>query len=212
MWVALLWSACSEPIALPSSEPAPQTVAPGEILEVREKTVLWQGKEPGPPPPEVALTSAQCGEFLDGGPVKGPDCFTGVVACGQTIIGHTRGGVNRYDTRFWEAKQCWPGTVNHTSGDERVYRLSLPDGKVMATVTLDTPCADLDLMGFRYEGEGCPTVDHQVTQCESMRKPGTKREKVHLVSDRPSQWVLVVEGADDAEGAFGLTVQCGPWY
>ncbi|MBN2798836.1 MAG: hypothetical protein JXX28_06770 [Deltaproteobacteria bacterium] len=213
MWVFLpVLLGCSEPISLPSTTPAPETVAVGEKLEVREKRPLWQSKEPGPPPPEVALSAGQCNDFVDGGPVKGPDCVTDQIACGQTVIGHTRGGVDRFDTHFWEKKQCWPGTVNHNTGDERVYRLNLPDGKIMATATLDTPCADLDLMGFRWTGDTCPTVEHAVNQCESMRKPGKTREKIHMVSDRASQWFLVVEGADDQEGAFAITVQCGPWY
>lgn len=215
MLATLFLVGCDGPIALPSSDPIEDEALDPEAgakLQVREKRVIWQGKEPGPPPPAEAITGSQCDEITDGGPVKGPEpCVTDVISCDQTIIGHTKGGVDYFDTRFWEKKFCWPATENHNSGDERVYRLDLPDGKIMATVTLDTPCADLDMMGIRWEGGGCPTIDHQINQCESMRKNGTRRERINMVSDRESTWFIVVEGVRDEEGAFALTVQCGPW-
>ena len=50
----LLLAACDGPIALPSTDPIEKEAMdpePGEKLQVREKRVIWQGKEPGPPPP-----------------------------------------------------------------------------------------------------------------------------------------------------------------
>ena len=209
----LAFFGCNEPIALPSADPAPAEAADapaGKKLQVREKRVIWQGKEPGPPPPEPGITSSRCNDLRDGGEVNGPDCITDTIECGEVIIGHTRGGVDRFDTRFWEKNFCWPATENHNTGDERVYKLTLPEGKVMATVTLDTPCTDLDMMAFRYEGKGCPAGG--VKQCESMRKNGTRRERINLVSERESNWLIVVEGVDDNEGPFSVTVQCGDWF
>lgn len=204
-------TACNQPPSLPSPEPPPTEVEPGTRMEVRERIPLWRSNS-GPPPPEAGITGGQCNDMLDGGPVNGPDCVTDTLECGQTIVGHTRGGVDRFSTAFWEQKFCWPATEDHDGGDERVYRLMMPEGRVKATITLDTPCADLDLMAFPWQGETCPTLSQRITKCESMRKAGTRREQIQAVSSNGSPWLLVVEGIGDEEGAFSLTVQCGDWY
>ncbi len=168
---------------------------------------------PAPPvapgEPQAALTSELCTDLEEGGPVAGPDCITATIACGDTVIGHTIGGTERFDTQFYERHHCTPATSRHDGGDERVYLLEMPPGPMRATVYLDTPCADLDLAAMRViDAATCPTIDTMVKQCDMWPKKGTRREKVELSSNEGATWLLVIEGKADAEGAFGLTVEC----
>ncbi|MBX2800251.1 MAG: hypothetical protein KTR31_21405 [Myxococcales bacterium] len=195
---------------LPSEEGAfDGDIEPNLKMKVRERRHVLPGMSSTPPPPEEAVTSGQCGDLTDGGPVAGPDCVTATISCGETVIGHTRGGVDQFDTAFWEKKFCWPATVPHDSGDERVYRLEMPDGEWRAYVWLDTPCADLDMMAALHTGDTCPTLGHNVRRCESgLQKGSGQREMMELVHQGKATWYIVVEGSGDDEGAFALHVQC----
>lgn len=184
-----------------------------EVEVVVPKVIRPPGVMPaapvGPDDPSPVINPSNCTDLPDGGPVAGPACITAAVSCGDTVAGHTKGGTSTFDTRFYEAKYCTPATTDHDSGDERVYALTMPAGDHRAIVYLDSPCADLDLAAVRVPGfDVCPTVATDVPQCEMWPKPGTQREKVELVSQGPSTWLLVVEGKGEAEGAFGLTVRC----
>ncbi|MEQ1504920.1 MAG: hypothetical protein ABMB14_21995, partial [Myxococcota bacterium] len=159
--------------------------------------------------PSPAILAANCGDVDDGGPVAGPDCVTATIRCGETVVGHTRGGVSRFDSRFYEKTFCTPATTNHDSGDERVYLLELPAGDRTVDLWLDTPCADLDLAAIRVtDPSRCPTNDDPVPQCDMWPNDGTAREHVRITSQVATHWLVVVEGKGDAEGAFGLTVAC----
>jgi len=112
-------------------------------------------------------------------------------------------------TRWYERSHCTPATTNHDGGDERIYRLEIPDGEWHVDVWLDTPCADLDLAAFLWnDTTRCPTGT--VDRCDMWPKPGTEREYLQIVSQRKSNWLLVVEGKDSEEGPFALHVQCKP--
>ncbi len=171
---------------------------------------ILPGTDTSLPPPEWAVTSKNCEDLADGGPVGGPGCVTADVSCGETIIGHTVGGVRRFDSKFYEKKFCWPFTVNHDGGEERVYRLVMPEGEWKAFVTLDTPCANLDLFAVKWEGEECPTMSSNVARCEANLDVKTDREFVELVHQGQATWLLVVEGRGEEEGPFALHVQCRP--
>jgi len=190
-----------------SSEP----LTPGQTFKAKEKTLILPGKTTGPPPPAEGITRRQCGDLSDGGPVNGPGCITAEIECGQTIIGHTRGGVDKFNTRFYEKHFCTPATTNHNGGDERVYLLRSPEGRKRLWVTLDTPCADLDLAVIKFAGGDCPSIDDNVQDCEMWPKPGHKREVVDETSTGEDDYYVVVEGKDEEEGAFAITVQCVDW-
>lgn len=202
---------CEFGLTLPSNEPGHEgKLKPSLRFKARNRVPILPGTISGPPPPEAGITKSQCKDLEDGGPVEGPGCITGRISCGETVIGHTIGGVRRFDTRFYERAFCTPALTNHDGGDERIYRLDMPDGPWTAVVTLDTPCADLDLAAIRWDGDDCPTPSHIIHQCEMWPKDGTAREQVRLASTSQSSWFLVVEGKDEHEGAFALTVQCFP--
>ena len=158
--------------------------------------------------PEPAITADACDDMNAGGGTDG--CITGEITCDQVLIGHTLGGVKRFDTAFYRHYMCWPNTVEHDGGDERVYKLTLPPGEWKATVTLDSPCANLDLMAFEWSGKTCPPEGALIDRCEANLYPGKKREFVEIVTQgtKEASWYVVVEGADDEEGVFALQVAC----
>ncbi len=177
----------------------------------KERVYLLPGSDSRPPVPEWVVHKEQCDDLENGGGNKGPDCITDVITCGETIVGHTRGGVQRFDSKFYEKAFCTPYTTNHDGGDERVYQLTFPEGDWKAFVYLDTPCADLDMAGIRWSGDTCPTKQHIIPQCEMWPDAyGGGREYMELVSQKESTWLIVVEGKGDDEGAFALHVQCRP--
>lgn len=165
----------------------------------------------GPPLPEPVIDADQCGDLEDGGPTK-DSCITAEIGCDEMIIGHTLGGVDRYDSDFYDDQFCWPATMDHDGGDERIYRLEMPPGEWRAFVTLQTPCADLTLVGIRHDQKSCPTARNQIRQCEMRPQDNYLPERLELVSQTPENrnaiWYIVVEGRGDEEGPFSLHVQC----
>jgi hypothetical protein len=160
------------------------------------------------PAPSAPISASQCDQLEHGGSTKG--CITADISCGESIIGHTRGGTKQFDSNFYKTKFCTPNTTNHDGGDERVYRLRMPEGPNRAFVTLDTPCVDLDVAAILWNEPGCPTAAHVINRCEMQPEPRTKREQLELVSQHASTWLIVVEGKNSDEGAFGLSVECAP--
>ncbi|MCB9673668.1 MAG: hypothetical protein H6737_01045 [Alphaproteobacteria bacterium] len=187
-----------------------------EIAHRKPGPLILPGQVSGPPTTVGAFGYEQCSDIIEGGPVNGPDCLTSEIRCDQQIIGHTRGGVDLYDTKFYEKKFCWPGTRDHDSGDERVYKLVMPPGEWRAWVDLHSPCADLDVAGIRFDhgGDRCPDISNTINQCEMKLNDNPGSERIELTSQTgPGQnavWYIVVEGKNDDEGPFSLYVQCAP--
>ncbi|TVQ94074.1 MAG: hypothetical protein EA397_02895 [Deltaproteobacteria bacterium] len=168
--------------------------------------------------PAPGITSAQCNDLTDGGPVPGPDCITAEIKCGETIVGHTRGGVNLYNTRFYERNFCWPGTRNHNAGDERVYlfvpdkspRFQAGENRQRVSVFFDSPCADLTFT--KMVGTSATKCPRETAKLCDSANPFTRkmnRNTMHLTVDRGEIYYFLVEGADDENGAFAITVECG---
>lgn len=202
MFLVLLLSACGFGTASPPSGP----VALGPA-EQRVSTPMFRFDASRPPEPDPAIGPDHCSQLQSGGPLL-DDCLTATIQCGETIVGHTRGGVNRYDSDFYRRNFCTPDTTNHDSGDERIYRLDMPAGDRRAFITLDSPCADLDVSAMLWNDDTCPLPAHSLPRCEMWPKDGTRREHVELVSQKATTWWIVVEGRDQQEGAFALSVQC----
>ena len=195
--------------------------APGEAALQFGVVVPGATAPPAPPPgmemgaghtvlPPAALTLDRCQELKTGGPVA-DGCYSGELRCGDIVTGHTRGGVKRFDTAFYERHTCSPGTRDWDGGDERVYRFVAPPGEMHAVITLDTPCADLTLAAMTVpsgSGSACPAPNADIARCEMNRQDGTKREFVELVSQGGSTWAVVVEGVNAEEGMFALQVRC----
>jgi hypothetical protein len=169
-------------------------------------------KRKGPAP---GLLASQCSGLTEGGPVAGPGCVTAPLRCGETIVGHTRGGGKNFNNVWYEESTCWPNTRNHNGGDERLYRFDpnahgIP-GRFWANFWLDTPCEQhLDLTVFRTtDKNSCPT--EFTPNCDTVN-PNTKANKTRrfyrAAIDPGEIWYVLIEGADDVEGAFALTMEC----
>lgn len=153
------------------------------------------------------MSPDECEKVPEGEPLAAGQLITGKLSCGDTVVGHTKGGANVFNTKFYEKNFCTPAIRDHDSGDERIYELILPQGEANADVYLDTPCANLSLAAMKV-ADGIPGPDSKIQVCEMNPLKGTRSEKVHLVSQRVNRWLIVVEGEDDAEGAFQLRVEC----
>lgn len=168
--------------------------------------------------PDAGVSSGQCGDVSDGGPVNGPDCVTAEIKCGDTIVGHTRGGTNLYNTKFYERNTCWPGTRNHNGGDERVY-LFVPDKsprfqkgeeRQRVTVYFDSPCADLTFTKMVGDSANkCPTDTAKLCDSANPFTRKLNRNTMNITVDAGEIYYFLVEGADDEEGAFSITLECG---
>lgn len=167
--------------------------------------------------PAPGITSAQCGSIEEGGALV-DDCVTAEIQCGQTITGHTRGGVKLYDTDWYARQTCWPATRDHDGGDERIYRFDpnnnpFANERHRAVIYFDTPCADLDLSWMRVVADRgtCPDPRAGVKQCE-MLNPFTRqgnRQSYPITMDPGEVYYFLVEGTQDEEGAFSLSLECG---
>jgi hypothetical protein len=172
---------------------------------------------PVAPPKVLAQKGGVDCSLTDGGELAGPDCVTAEISCGQTLVGHTKGGVHRYDTKFYERNTCWPGTRNHDGGDERVY-LFLPDKsprfqagetRQRVSVTFNSPCADLTFTKMVGQLGTCP--GETAGLCDSAN-PFTRKAGIsttNITVDAGEVYYFLVEGADSAEGAFSIHVECG---
>ena len=218
-WIVLLF-ACfgsadrsSAPSGGEASGSGATTAPEPSEAPAKPHVAILPGAITGPAPePGQALTAAQCSEMQDGGPLAaGSDFLTAEVKCGDVVLGHTRGGVERFNTKFYEKNFCTPGTTQHDGGDERVYRLQLK-AQERARITLDTPCANLDVAAIQSASGATALPTEALGQrCEMVAMKGTTREVLDLYTDVDDTWFLVVEGQKDEEGAFALHVQCGNW-
>jgi len=153
----------------------------------------------------------------DGGPVDGPDCVTAEISCGETVVGHTKGGVNLYDTKFYERNTCWPATRNHNGGDERVYmfvadrspRFQAGETRQRVTVTFDSPCADLSFTKMVGTLGTCPRDTARFCDTANPFTRKGDKSRTNITVDAGEVYYFLVEGADEAEGAFSITLECG---
>lgn len=190
---------------------APELVNPAAPID--QKWIMKPSTKVSQPDWPVALLSPeQCGDAFDEAPPE-EGCVTQELKCGDNLIGQTLGGGQRFDTAFYAKKHCWPATVKHDEGEERVYRLTVPEGEWRAWVTLYSPCADLNVAAMRWDDSTCPTIDDKVKTCEMSVKTGRVADRIELTTQTDGWepgWLVVVEGPKGNEGPFSLHVQCAP--
>jgi hypothetical protein len=157
-----------------------------------------------------SLDGGSVGPSIDCDERDGPApnrCLSGKLRCGDVVSGTTRGGESKLGRDFYAHAFCFPAVDGH-EGPERVYLLQAPPNQDI-TLTLESPCGDLDVaaLAFAYEG-GCPTASHPIAECKanSARGGGTVRLNTFHARD----YLVVVDGKDEAEGAFNLRVDCAP--
>jgi hypothetical protein len=204
-WLALLFIACGGGDGAPPSSSDVTGAEPAKP-EVKHPSIIDPGPQSGPEVPKVAVDQSECNAIESPAPDK--DGVTGTIKCGETIKGVTRGGANKFNSKFYEKNFCTPRTTSHETGDERIYKFEMPNGPARAWVTLDTPCANLDLAVMKASGGGIPDGSSDLQQCEMKVKDGHTRERLELDIMEATTWWIVVEGQGEDEGAFAVTVQC----
>lgn len=140
--------------------------------------------------------------------IAGPDCVTDTIACGDELEATTEGGSSAYVGDDYTHSFCFVNVYNHTyAGNERVYALELP-ADVTADVTLEAPCADVDLAVLLWpDTDRCPTYDDGVAVCEGDDQEGDDAVSVSW-GDEASRWLVVVEPKLPADTPFRLRVEC----
>ena len=134
--------------------------------------------------------------------------ITGSLTCGGTVEGTTEGGSNSFGDRFYQSAFCTPARQHYDDSPEAIYRLEVP-ADIEAKVTLDSPCADLDLAAISWIGDTLPTdaQTNRVRECEMDTHAGGGSIKLTTV-DKAQPYLVVVDGKDGEAAAFRLTVSC----
>lgn len=139
-------------------------------------------------------------------PEIGADCIAATLGCNETIVSTTEGGTTGIDganySSFWACEVT--GTEVYR-GPERMIEFQHPgDGDV--TLSLDSPCEDLDIFAMFYEGNTCITGDSLINECEA--DIGRGGGSVTIWNNSPRRYVIVVEGEFGEEAPFALTSFC----
>jgi hypothetical protein len=195
----------------PGGPTGPVSITPPKPkIEIGSGSTAAAPSPSDPDAPAEAIDKNNCADVQDGGPVQGPACITQVVKCNSVVYGNTIGGTQNFDSKFYETHRCTPRTTNHDSGDERVYLLDTLEGEHRVKAWLDTPCADLDLTVMTVpERTSCPANGDNILKiCDMWPRPNKEREQVELSTQGKTNIMFVVEGKNEEEGSFALTIQC----
>lgn len=134
-------------------------------------------------------------------------CTQGTITCGDEVEGSNAPGRFKFDDDFYQHMQCTPERNHYDEAPEAVYRLHIP-ADVMATVTLISDCAELDVASYRWEEDDrCPTVKHPRAQCE-MDTSERGGSVVISTVNVPENHLLIVDGQKGETGNFRLKVDC----
>lgn len=137
-------------------------------------------------------------------------CVTAELSCGDSVVFDMAGaGGSRLDGGVYSSGgwACWPVDLGTYGGGERFFRFDHPGNSsapAVATIRLDSPCADLDLFAFWWESDTCPSGGASPYECETTldSNPFT------IWNNEPRSYLLAVEGAAGAEGPFRITIDC----
>ena len=135
-------------------------------------------------------------------------CSETTIECGDVITARIGSGTSRFDYEFYRNNHC--GTLDNAyQGNDAIYHLEVP-AFTRAVVFLETPCAHLDLAQFRWlDPTQCPTAQHSVPECEIDQKCETPRVAISTVGS-PESHLLVVDGVEEDDGVYRLSVECMP--
>lgn len=150
-----------------------------------------------------------CDQSISTGP---PDeaCVTSSLSCDTRKLDTLKRGNAEFGADEYQAWYCgWTGG-DPWSGRERVYSFSHP-GTGTVTFTLDTPCAEMDLVVVRwgyFASEGsCPTESTSlISECEMDMANGDG--EVSIYASTPADYLVIVDGVDAAEENFSLEIDC----
>jgi len=142
------------------------------------------------------------------------DCVTelpssGTLECGDVLLSSTQSSTSVFDVTDYDAWHCLFYAEDEYLGNERAFLFRHP-GTGYATLDLNTPCGELDLIVLRWEywhdDQTCPTGEHIVNECESDVETGNGQ--VSIWQNTESHYVIVVDGPEPVQALFELSVSC----
>jgi hypothetical protein len=192
-------------------QPTPQdTGRPGarDKAEIQAAVAVAQARiETQEQQQQEAVAAAAADQFCDPlppGPVSGPACVSGTIGCGDTLRATTGGGTSVFDSERYLDSYCFPTPKGSHTGPERAYALEVPAGS-QATVTLVSPCANLDLAVLRWQNTSrCPAAEETISECEGHKGSGS----VKMWNNRPARYLVIVDGTAPEGANFELQVSC----
>ncbi len=137
------------------------------------------------------------------------DCVTTSLSCDTRKVDTLKRGQAEYGATEYTAWYCGWTSGDPWSGRERVYSFRHP-GTGTVKFTLDSPCADMDLIVVRwgyFASDGiCPSAATTlISECEMT---SSSRDYVSIYASTPSDYLVIVDGGEDAEENFSLEIDC----
>ena len=164
-----------------------------------------------------SAASSGTGETIDAAPVACEGELptpTGEVvatlACGERVSGSSGKGARRLGDDFYQQAFCSPRRSRYDDAPEVIYRLELPPD-TKAELSLESPCADLDLFAVAWQLPGVPGLEHvgRIRECEMDTRTGDGGKLTLTSVARPEVFLVGVDGKDGAEANYAISVSCG---
>ena len=92
------------------------------------------------------------------------------------------------------------------TGSERVYRLDHPGESKNYTVTLDSPCGELDLFSLYWSDDTCPSAAIGFQDCDGDIASGGG--SLDIWNSSPRSYLIYGDGPTGDKVNFGLSVTC----
>jgi len=136
------------------------------------------------------------------------ECVSDELSCGETRAGSTRGGTMDFDGSIYQGWFCFPSSGGY-EGAERVFAWEHPGGG-NATLQLDSPCGELDLIVVRWPyfhtEDECPTGGSTSVICDASTGAGS--DSVTVFESDPAYYLVIVDGPNGDEENFAITAEC----
>ena len=199
-WVGtLLLVGCGQ--ESPSSDDDDGRSEPEEVQEIDE---------------EEAFVSIDCDAWQNA-PPEPRGCVNQPIYCNDEIESTTFGSTSKLGDDFYLQAGVTPRGHSYQESGDVVYELLLP-GDTDAVLSLDTPCADLDLFAMTYRdgSQQCPSSTTVFKESDfSQRRSELEELKISTGSlgreDRMQggrSYLVVIDGKSGQEGSYRLTVDC----
>lgn len=136
-------------------------------------------------------------------------CVTRNISCGDRFVDTTAEGSSVMDAEEYTSWYCAAFTDGDYRGTERIYYFTHP-GDGIATIELNSPCAELDLVVFQWEywsSDGtCPNDGHSIAACDMAK--GGAGGSLDVWDNSDSHYMIIVDGPEPVEALFELDVTC----
>ena len=148
------------------------------------------------------------------------DCVTEELQCNRPspLRSSTKQGMNLYHDDLYVAYECFPFSDDEYSGPERIFSFTHPgggDSVAKITITLNSPCGELDLFAFQWRGwadaDECPDEDNEGgvgLQCEAGLNDDDGVITLDLYERNEMPYLIVVDGPDGEEENFTIGASC----